>query len=77
MFLVNNTVTGSASTQYLVALNIFAALAQKLARSARIACCITDSGDIITDSFDVTAEGVSSNTVNRSLMMKVIGLYYF
>ena len=65
IILVSSTVAGSASTKHRVELNIDAALAQKLAPSARIiAWCITDSGEIITDSLEVTANGAFANTVN-------------
>ena len=61
IIVVSNTVTG----QYRVELDIDEALAQKLAPSARIiAWGITNSGEIITDSLEVTADGAFANDVN-------------
>ena len=72
IILLSNTVIVSASTQYRVELDIDAALAQKMAPSSRIiAWCITDSGEIITDSLDVTVDGAFANTVMKHVTLNI------
>jgi len=59
--------TESPSKQHQLAITIDGSLAQKLAPSARVVVWyITERGEIVSDSLDITVNGAFVNEVNSS-----------